>query len=109
MIEVFDLFYNTPARRKFMKSEATESRYLSRTGTALAMSRPDIGFSFSLNGRNLFSLPEQQSLKDRVSGLLAPGKDFIEVGGEAGALRVSGFISPPDLSQHNRMGQIYFI
>ena len=53
-IEVSDLFFNTPARRKFLKTEATESRYLSRIATALAVGRHTVGFSLQLNdGRNL--------------------------------------------------------
>ena len=56
-VEVENLFYNTPARRKFLKAEATEARHISRVATALALGRPDIGFSYSLNGRTIFALP----------------------------------------------------
>ena len=56
-IEVENLFFNTPARRKFLKAESTEARHISRTAMALAIGRCDIGFSYSLNGKKSFTVP----------------------------------------------------
>jgi len=108
-IEVEDLFFNTPARRKFLKSEATETRHISRIVTALAIGRFDIGFSYTLNNRNIFSLPAGGSLKDRVSALLSPGKEFIHIDGETEEVKIEGVIGMPDAAQSNRLGQYIFI
>ncbi len=108
-IEVENLFFNTPARRKFLKAETTEARHVTRTSMALAMGRYEIGFSAQVNGRKVFSLPSGLGLGDRVAGLLAPGQKFVSVVGELGPIRVEGFISPPDLARSNRNGQFIFI
>jgi len=109
VVEVENLFYNTPARRKFLKAETTEARHISRTATALAIGRYDIGFSLTMNGRKLFSLPSGSSLTERVAGLLGKDKEFITVKGEAGPVKVDGCIGKPDLVQNNRFGQFIFI
>ena len=109
VIEVENLFYNTPARRKFLKAETTEARHISRTAMALAIGRADIGFSFSLNKREIFSLPPDSSLRDRVAGVFGGGKKFVEVKGENGPVSVAGFIGTPDTVQQNRYGQFLFI
>lgn len=109
IVEVENLFYNTPARRKFLKAETTEARHISRTATALAIGRYDIGFSLTMNGRKLFSFPSGSSLKERVAGLLGKDKEFVAVKGEAGPVKVNGCLGLPDLLQNNRYGQFIFI
>ncbi len=108
-IEVGDLFFNTPARRKFLKAETTESRHISRTAMALAMGRYEVGFTYQLNGRKVFSQPPGLGLGERVQALLAPGKKFIAVNGEVGPISLEGFIGLPDQVQSNRNGQYIFI
>lgn len=109
IIEVENLFFNTPARRKFLKAETTEARHISRTAMALALGRHDVGFTYSLNGRRVFVLPPEAGLRERVPALLAPGKKFVAVSGELGPVTINGFISPPDLAQSNRYGQFIFV
>ncbi len=108
-IEVGDLFFNTPARRKFLKAETTEARHISRTAMALAMGRYEVGFTYQLNGRKVFSQPPGLGLGERVQALLAPGKKFIAVSGEVGPVALEGFIGLPDQVQSNRNGQYIFI
>jgi len=108
-IEVDNLFFNTPARRKFLKAESTEARHISRIAMALALGRYDIGFSYQLNGRRVFSMPPGQTLGERVTALLAPGKKFIDVSGEMGLVKVEGFVGLPDMAQKNRNSQFIFI
>ncbi len=107
-IEVENLFFNTPARRKFLKTETTEARYLSRVAMALAIGRCDIAFSFSMNGRTVFSLPAGD-LGARVSGLLGFGKGMVRVSGETGSVSIAGYIGKPDQAQSNRWGHFLFI
>jgi DNA mismatch repair protein MutL len=109
LIEVENLFFNTPARRKFLKAETTEARHISRLATALAIGRYDVGFAYSLNGRTIFSLPPGGSLAERVTALLAQGKALIPVSGESGPIKVEGLVGQPELAQSGRWSQFIFI
>jgi DNA mismatch repair protein MutL len=108
-VEVRELFFNTPARRKFLKAETTEARHISRVVMALAMGRHDVGFTYVLNERKVFLRPPGETLRDRVTGLLAPGRTLIEVRGESESMRLEAYIGSPDLVQSNRNGQYLFI
>lgn len=108
-VEVENLFFNTPARRKFLKSEATESRHLSRAATALAMGRFQLGFSFTGNGRRFFSLPTGSTLKERAAALLGADNTFIRVSGESPVVSIEGYIGMPDEASGNRNGQFLFV
>jgi len=108
-VEVENLFFNTPARRKFLKTETTEARYLSRFATALAIGRADIALSFSINNRKLFALPSKQSLLERITNVLGKGRKFIPIEGEDEFASVRGGAGLPDAAQHNRYGQFIFI
>lgn len=109
VLEVANLFFNTPARRKFLKSESTESRHINRTATALALGRPDVGFSFSSNGRSIFNLPPSQTLAERASSLLGLEHSLISLSADDGKVGVLGVIGTPDVSQTNRYSQYLFI
>ncbi|UCG62003.1 MAG: DNA mismatch repair endonuclease MutL [Candidatus Zixiibacteriota bacterium] len=108
-IEVENLFYNTPARRKFLKAESTEARHISRTAMALAIGRPDVGVSYSLNDRRIFTVPPDSVLKDRVTEMIGAGKTLVRIKGDAGPVKVTGYIGTPDMVQNNRYGQFLFI
>ncbi len=108
-VEVENLFYNTPARRKFLKSETTEARHISRIATALAIGRYDIGFTFTMNGRTLFSFPAASTLKERVMSILGKDKEYLMLSGEGGPVKVIGCIGSPEYVQNNRQGQFLFI
>ncbi|HOZ07382.1 MAG TPA: DNA mismatch repair endonuclease MutL, partial [candidate division Zixibacteria bacterium] len=108
-IEVENLFFNTPARRKFLKAETTEARHISRMAMALAIGRWDVAFSYTLNERKMFAAPAAEAVAERVPTLLSPGRPFLPVAGEAGPVRLSGCIGRPDMIQNNRYGQFFFI
>lgn len=76
VIEVRDIFFNTPARRKFMRSPASEFGHINDTLTRIAMVNPDCGFTLTHNGRTVRDLPPNQSRRDRCIDLL--GKDLAE-------------------------------
>ncbi len=109
LIEVENLFFNTPARRKFLKAETTEARHLSRIATALAIGRYDVGFAYSVNGRNIFNLPSGGTLSSRVMELISSGKELIPVEGSSGPIRIEGFIGRPELAQSGKWSQFLFI
>lgn len=108
-IEIENLFYNTPARRKFLKTESTEARHITRTAMAMALSRPDIGFNFKANNRTVFSLPPDSSLKDRASDIFGVKLKMVELSGESDTIKVNGYIGTPDLARQNRNSQFIFI
>ena len=108
-IEVADIFFNTPARRKFLKSETTESRYLARTTTALAVSNYQIGFNADINERRILSLASGQLLNERVKSALGEKSKFVRVSGELGPVRLEGSIGTPENIRNNRHGQFLFI
>jgi DNA mismatch repair protein MutL len=92
-VEVNDLFYNLPARRKFLKSDGAESTQVSRIVTQLALAYPEIGFTLTSAARTVIQCPPAVSLRDRLYQLYGDRGDLIEVGKEAGGLRLSGYIA----------------
>jgi DNA mismatch repair protein MutL len=91
VVEVNDLFYNLPARRKFLKSDGAESVQVSRITTQLSLAYPEIGFTLTSAGRTLLQCPPAASLADRLYQLYGERADLLEVGKEAGGLRLSGY------------------
>jgi DNA mismatch repair protein MutL len=92
-IEVADLFYNLPARRKFLKSDTAESSQISRLVTQMALGYPETGFSLTSGGRRLLECPPAASLRDRFFQLFGERLDLIEIRKEAGGLQVHGYVA----------------
>jgi DNA mismatch repair protein MutL len=92
-VEVNDLFYNLPARRKFLKSDAAESAQVSRVTTQLALANPEVGFTLTSGGRTVLQCPPAASLRDRLFQLYGERDDLLPVGKEAGGLRISGYVA----------------
>jgi len=90
-IEVNDVFYNLPARRKFLKSDAAESAQVSRIVTQLALAYPQVGFMLTSAGRQVLQCPPVASAGDRLFQIYGDRDDLIPVHKEAGGLRLSGF------------------
>jgi DNA mismatch repair protein MutL len=92
-VEVNDVFYNLPARRKFLKSDSAESAQVSRIVTQLALAYPEIGFVLTSGPRTLLQCPPVGSLKDRLYQLYGERNDLIEVHRSAGGIRLTGYIA----------------
>ena len=92
-IEVSDLFYNLPARRKFLKSDSAESAQISRLVTQMALGYPEVGFSLTSGGRKLLECPPANGLGERFYQLFGERLDLIEVRKEAGGLQVHGYVA----------------
>jgi DNA mismatch repair protein MutL len=92
-VEVADLFYNLPARRKFLKADAAESAQVSRIVTQLALANPTVGFTLTSAGRLVLECPPVRSLAERFYQLYGERPDLVEVGKEASGIRVSGYIA----------------
>lgn len=96
-VRVSKLFFNTPARRKFLKTQATEVRAASRAVMAHALATPGVGFTLTLNGETLYRFEAGHPLAGRMDGLFGRGlrEQLIRVEGDNGEARVSGMVSPP--------------
>ncbi|HEX5110656.1 MAG TPA: DNA mismatch repair endonuclease MutL [Vicinamibacterales bacterium] len=92
-VEVGDVFYNLPARRKFLKSDAAESAQVSRVVTQLSLCYPEIGFTLTSAGRKALQCPPVTSLRDRLYQLYGERPDLIEVRRESGDVRIAGYIA----------------
>ena len=110
VVEMRDLYYNTPARRKFLKAEGTEFAHCADAVRRLAMTRPDVAFSLTHNGRNLFQLAPCDSMR-RIADIL--GDDFISAARPievaAGPLSLSGFAIDPTRATEAKDGQYVFV
>ncbi len=97
-IEVGDLFYNLPARRKFLKSDTAESSQISRLVTQMALGYPEVGFTLtsatsSSQGRRLLQCPPANGLAERFFQLFGERPDLVEVRKQAGGLELHGYIA----------------
>src|SRR3989338_2249627 len=121
-VELRELYFNTPARRKFLKSEATEFAHCEETFKRIALSRPDVAFSLQHNGKTVWQLPTirgQQSsqsltesgLGERISALL--GEEFghaaVTVERQAANLTLRGLAALPAYSRSSRDAQYFFV
>lgn len=93
LVEVADVFYNLPARRKFLKSDAAEAAQVSRFVTQLALCYPEVGFTLLSTGRKVLSVPPVASLSDRLYQIYGDRQDLIAVDREFGGLRLHGVIA----------------
>ena len=103
VVEVRDLFHNVPARRKFLKSAATEAGHLGMAFLRLACSRPDVAFRYLAGGQALYDLPATADLTVRVAALLGreTAEHLIPLEEVAGPLRLKGLAGLPSLSRPN--------
>jgi DNA mismatch repair protein MutL len=92
-IEVSDLFYNLPARRKFLKSDTAEATQISRLLTQMALGYPEVGFWLTSGGRKLIECPPAPGLRERFFQLFGERLDLIEVRKEAGGLSIHGYVA----------------
>lgn len=110
-IEVTDLFYNVPARRKFLKSARAESGTVGDCAARLLLSLPSIAFQFINNGRSVYQTSGDGSLKNAIAAVygISVAPHLCPVAFDDGYLRIGGFIGTPELSRVNRTGQVFFL
>ena len=92
-VEVCDVFYNLPARRKFLKADAAESAQVSRIVTLMALSHHGIGFSLTSAGRTVVQCPPAGNLAERFYQLFGERTDLVEVNKEAAGIRIFGYVA----------------
>ncbi len=110
-VEIRELYFNTPARRKFLKTEATEYAYCEEAFKRIALSRPDVAFSLQHNGRTIWQLPAQQNGLKRVTMLLGTefGDAAVGVSRQAAGLSLEGYAALPAYSKSTRDAQYFFV
>ena len=111
-IEVRSLFYNLPARRKFLRTENTEASHIEHTLHLQAIGHPGVGFAFVQDERVVYQLPPTEHLFDRIRDLCgaALAEDLLEVSEfEAGGIAIRGFIGKPGVSRSTRQQQLIFL
>lgn len=111
LIEVNDLFYNTPARLKFLKSPAAELSYINAVIVEEALAYPYAGFSVKNNGKEQLNVPANSDLLQRIAGLFGREliRELVEVRESAGSIELRGYIGLPSCHRANRNYQKIFI
>ena len=92
-VEVADIFYNVPARRKFLKSDGAESAQISRVVTQLALGYPELGFTLTSASRKVLACAPVATLRDRMYQLYGERDDLVEVRREVGGVTLFGYVA----------------
>ena len=110
-VTVRDLFFNVPARRKFLRAAATELARIRQTLIAIALANPALAFRLRADGRDLFSLPEGDTLADRVRTRLGEGVSdaLLPLDVTREGVAVHGFLSKPDFTRAGSPEQYVFV
>ena len=108
---VRNLFYNVPARRKFLKSDSVEFKNIVTEFIRVALTRPDIGFTLTHNGRDAYVLRPAKSLKFRIQDVLgaAIANEVVDVHAETSVVSVSGFVGRPESARKTLGNQYLFV
>ena len=108
---VRNLFYNTPARRKFLKSSNTEASYISDIVEKIALSHPEISIRFICNNQNKLHTSGNGSLKDVIYTVYNReiATNLVEINKECDFMKITGFVGKPSISRGNRGYENYFI
>ena len=108
---VRNLFYNIPARRKFLKSDSVELRHIVEEFQRVALTCPDIGFSLSANDRDIHVLKPAKSLKFRILDLLGTSVvgDIMDISADTSIVRIDGFVGRPEAAKKTLGNQFLFV
>lgn len=108
---VRNLFYNVPARRKFLKSDNVEFKHIVEEFTRVALTRPDIGFTLVHNDRDVYVLRPAKGIKFRIQDLLGNSAvdAVVDVSAETSLVDVTGYVCRPDLARKTSGNQFFFI
>jgi DNA mismatch repair protein MutL len=110
-IKVHDLFFNTPARLKYLKTIPTEAGYIGEIVSRMALAYPEISFRLNHHEYEVLFTPGSGSLHEAVVAIFGKdtGKEMIPINYHEGSLSISGFIGKPAIAKTNRNNEIFFI
>ncbi len=108
---VRNLFYNVPARRKFLKSDNVEMKHVIEEFTHVALTRPEVGFSLTHNGKDVYVLKPAKSLKFRIQDMLGLGiaSKVVDLEVNTSVVNVRGYIGRPDQAKKTLGNQFFFV
>ena len=109
LVEIRDLFFNMPARRKFLKSDRAESARVSKLVTQLALGYPEVGFSLKSSGRQVVRCAPAETVTERFYQLYGERPDLLEVQKEAGEIAISGYVAALANQRPSRGPQNIFV
>ena len=106
-----DLFFNTPARKKYLKKPQTEARHITEAVVRLALSYPEVSFSLTRDGRRLLTTTGKGSLGDVIPAIFGSDlwEELLPVEADDGYLKITGYIGRPSLNRSNRSCQYFFV
>jgi DNA mismatch repair protein MutL len=110
-IKVSDLFYNTPARRKFLKSRITEEKHIFETVCLLSLANSEVSFELNVDGKNILTSPGDKNLKSRLAIYLGKkiAGESIFIDHEESGVKIHGYISKPGTVKSSRREQRFFV
>ena len=110
-IAVRNLFYNIPARRKFLKSDNVEFKHIVEEFTKVALTRPETGFSLIHNGKEIFVLKSAKSMKYRIMDLLGHNVtgDLVDVSADTSVVSLRGYVGCPEGAKKTLGNQYFFV
>ncbi len=110
-ISVRNLFYNIPARRKFLKSDNVELRHIVEEFQRVALTRPDIAFSLTHNGRDIHVVKPAKSYKFRIQDLLGSSVvgDIVDISAETSIATLRGYVGRPESARKTLGNQFFFV
>ena len=108
---VRNLFYNVPARRKFMKSDNVEMKHIVSEFLRIALTRPELNLTLVSNNREVYVLKKANSLKFRIQDLLgsAVANSVVSLSTDTSVVRISGYVGRPDAARKNQGNQYFFV
>ena len=108
---VRNLFYNVPARRKFLKSDSVEFKHVVSEFIRVALTRPDVGFTLTHNGKDVYVLRPAKSLKFRIQDVLGANvaNEVVDVSAETSVVNVSGYVGRPASARKALGNQYLFV
>lgn len=110
-IAVRNLFYNIPARRKFLKSDNVELRHIVEEFQHVALTRPEIGFTLTHNGKDIHVVKPAKSYKFRIQDLLGPiiVGDIVDIGADTTIASLRGYVGKPESARKTLGNQFFFV
>ncbi|NLH36745.1 MAG: DNA mismatch repair endonuclease MutL, partial [Thermotogaceae bacterium] len=107
-VEIYDLFFNLPARRKFLSSEKVETRMVTEMVERFLLVRPDLSFTYKVEDDIVYNV-RSETLNDRFSVIFPDVKEFQQLSYDGENVKISGIISSPQHTRRNRTGQLFFV
>lgn len=110
-IAVRNLFYNIPARRKFLKSDSVELRHIVEEFQRVALTRPDVGFTLTHNGKDIHVVKPAKSCKFRIQDLLGPSivGEVVDISADTTIASLRGYVGKPESARKTLGNQFFFV